>query len=614
MRPLRLVSVCVVVLTATLVAGAALAKSPRPVPAPNNLHGFLLRPNETPSRDFARTPSFAWNPVRGATCYEFELATSSSFSESSIIWSNVRYGVKPGTGCAAVSKGKAVTSSPSPSTPGGTATATPVDPSTPTAATEDPAVTTVIQPLRVPATSIDVALPWFTGQPYALHAHVRAITDRGPTRWSTPFSFNMRWQSVPKPLAAPSGLVRWTPIQGANGYQVWYVDAGKVFSTHTNVADQREHFSFHAANTFYQSVRWRVRAVRRIFGEIPNGLPAVSYGPWSPIYIAANPDPAAGPLTLTTTISDTVGTPSKPKKHELMPALTFSGNQGLDGVSYGLFRMYAFTDSDCVNMVYRGAVVGSPAYAPRTTGPLKLPFTDEEISNASAGWLPDAKDEGKTIGADGTLIKTSEAVGETSTGGASAGTGDAAGAGTSLDATQTVAAARVDLPEVDFPRTRYYWTIVPVTAISDSAGNRQYQDVDLPQDACAAGRVASFGKVSKPVRTASPAPYIAGLTPNGRLLTSTGAPTVVYSTPLVAWEPALGATAYEVQWSRTSYPWRAQGSKQTYSTAAVLDLAPGTWFYRVRGLNQLQAKKPEMAWSSPIRLRIATPKFAVEKG
>ena len=35
--------------------------------------------------------------------------------------------------------------------------------------------------LKSPAVSIDVALPWITGSPYALYAHVRAHTTNGPT-------------------------------------------------------------------------------------------------------------------------------------------------------------------------------------------------------------------------------------------------------------------------------------------------------------------------------------------------------------------------------------------------------------------------------------------------
>ena len=109
----------------------------------------------------------------------------------------------------------------------------------------DPNVQSTIEPLRVPAVSVDVALPWFTGQPYALYAHVRAITEKGPTGWSTPFAFNMRWPSVPTPLPTQPGLVRWGSVSGATGYQVWYPDVQKVFSVHTNVADLREFYTFH---------------------------------------------------------------------------------------------------------------------------------------------------------------------------------------------------------------------------------------------------------------------------------------------------------------------------------------------------------------------------------
>ena len=45
----------------------------------------------------------------------------------------------------------------------------------------------------------------------------------------------------------------------------------------------------------------------------------------------------------------------------------------MSGSPAELFRVYIATDVDCVNIVYRGAIVGSPAYAPRTTGPLQLP-------------------------------------------------------------------------------------------------------------------------------------------------------------------------------------------------------------------------------------------------
>jgi hypothetical protein len=610
MRTLRLAPVCLAVLAAvTLVSGAAFAKGAKPTAAPHNLRGFLLRPSEALQHDFPRTPAFAWSPVKGANCYEFELGTSKSFTENAIIWSNVRYGIKPGSGCKSVPASSATdTATTAASTAAGDTAAAASSTTTPTPATPttgDPNVTSVIQPLRIPAVSVDIALPWFTGQPYALYAHVRAITKDGPTSWSNPFAFNMTWPSVPTPLPTQSGLVRWTPIQGATGYQVWFRDFGvsKVFSTSTNVADEREYYTWHANPSSWATVHWRVRAVRRVFGDIPNGLPATSYGPWSPVYVATNPDRTAGPLSLQLAISDRTSSGKAQSAHELMPGFTFSGDQGIDGISHAfpLYRVYISTDRECVNVVYRGAVVGSPAYAPRTSGPLKLPVGDDQVVVAKQGWLPDGTDEGPTYTIDGAKVTTSESTAASS----SSSGGDSAAAGSSAPAV-----AHVDLPDVDFPATRYFWTVVPVIPaklLSDDSDI--YTDTEVPQDACAAGRVFSFGKESDPVSVASSTPYVAGLTPGGRLLAAAGKKPFVFSTPLVAWKPATAATSYEVQWSRTRYPWRAQGSKLTYSTSAVLDLAPGQWYYRVRGLNQIQLRKPQMVWSSPVKLTVAAPKF-----
>ena len=75
MRAARL-AMFAVALLGTLAATSAAAAPPG---APKGLRGFELRPNETSTHTFSRTPAFAWNPVRGASCYEFELATSRSF-------------------------------------------------------------------------------------------------------------------------------------------------------------------------------------------------------------------------------------------------------------------------------------------------------------------------------------------------------------------------------------------------------------------------------------------------------------------------------------------------------------------------------------------------------
>ena len=570
MRAARL-ALFAVALLGTLLATSAAAAPPS---APTGLRGFELRPNESSTHTFSRTPAFAWSPVRSASCYEFELATSRSFDGSSVFWSNVSNGAGSGKFCTAVT-----VTAPAAEESGSDAEGT--------AGSE---VKTRIAPIRIPATSVNLVLPWFTGKPYALWAHVRAVTTRGATAWSKPFGFNVRWESTPVPQPAKPGLVRWKPVEGATAYDVWYPDIRKVIRTHTNVADQRELYTFHLEDSWWQLVRWRVRPVRQVVGSLPNGLPAVSYGPWSPTYATSNPAWAAGKLQVRAAISDAVSTDSKAAAHQLMPAMTFGGDMGIDGREYRLFRAYAFTDRDCVNVVFRGSVVGGPAYAPRISGPLKLPTNQEELDVALAGILPSAKSEtAKTFMADGSPMTASETFGADDR-------------------------VRVDLPDVDTSSTRYFWTVVPVGIIVDEDGTFTYYDAESPQDACESGRMASFGKESRPVITTAGTPYVSGLSPKGRLLAQAGRRPVVYSTPLIAWRPVVGATAFEVQWSRTKYPWRSRGSALTYATSSVLQLGAGVWYYRVRGLNAAQVGTPAMTWSAPVAVKVVRPTFRVSGG
>src|SRR5689334_2747111 len=118
-----------VVLAAALVlapsGGAALLAGPTPVhavsSAPTGLHAFLLSPGEAAQKYYPRTPSFAWNPeaTRGGT-YDFELSTSRTFNDSSVLFSYTK--------------------------------------------------------LAIPALAIAHQLPWMTGVPYALWAHVRWVS------------------------------------------------------------------------------------------------------------------------------------------------------------------------------------------------------------------------------------------------------------------------------------------------------------------------------------------------------------------------------------------------------------------------------------------------------
>jgi hypothetical protein len=582
MRAARFVMLAVVVLGAILVTSASAGQSGVPA-TPRGLHGFELRPNESPKRTFSRTPAFAWSPVRGAACYEFELATSSSFGGSSVIWSNVSTDAKAGKHCRPVKV--SFTPAPEPNAPGAEA----VPPKT---------VSFTIAPIRIPAVSVNLTLPWITGKAgYSLYAHVRSVTTQGASTWSAPFGFDMRWESTPIPMVARPGLARWTPIDGATGYEVWYGGRGpsgyinKIVQTHTNVADERDLYTFHLEEGWWQTVQWRVRAVRQVVGALPNGLPAVSYGPWTSVHSTSNPTWSSGKIRLGAAVSDEVSTGASPP-HELMPAVTWTGDQALDGHPFRLFRAYAFTDKDCVNVVFKGSVVGSPAFAPRVNGPLKLPKQQEDLDAALAGVLPNFQNENaKTYTADTFPVVSNE----------------------TFDESRTL--LRIDLPDLDARTTRYYWTVVPVVIVVDPvSGEFTYWDYESPQDACEAGRIGTFGKDSKPAQTAGGGPYVSGLQPNGRFLSQAGSRPVVFDTPLVAWRPAVGATEYEIQWSRVAYPWRKRGSLHTVATSAVLQLPAGLWYYRVRGLNDAQVGTPAMTWSTPVAVKIVRPTFRITHG
>jgi hypothetical protein len=161
----------------------------------------------------------------------------------------------------------------------------------------------------------------------------------------------------------------------------------------------------------------------------------------------------------------------------------------------------------------------------------------------------------------------------------------------------------------------YYWTVVAVIPFKDPIGGAySYWDAESLYDVCASGRVAEFGKQSPAPVTGAATPFVSGLSTTGRLTAATARKPVVYGAPIVAWAPALGAAFYEVQWSKSSYPWRPVGNTYTFGTSATLPLTAGTWYYRVRGINMsLPSGASQMTWSDPVALVVAKPKFKIVK-
>jgi hypothetical protein len=572
---------------ASLLAVAALAASAHAssagLAAPSGLHGFLLRADEAASMSFHRTPSFAWKPVAGATRYQFQLSRTSTFRDNGILYNN-----------------------------------------------------TLLTPVEAPP----LTLPWITGSPHALYARVRGLFASGATPWSAPFGFDMVPPDAPAPLPSYPGVLRWSAVEGADGYQVWLVDNGKMELARTNVLDERDFYTFHQAPNWIDTVHWRVRAIRGDTLNGINGIPVSRFGAWSPVYTSSNPAPSGGPIQLTGTLSDVFSDGSRnAPAQRLMPGFLWSGNESLAGTPAELYRVYVSTDRQCVNVVYTGAVVGSPAYAPRPFGALAMPQSVVALVAARGLYLPDGV-EPSGFSSDGATVNSTEQMPDATptsqvpgdlpsaadpTAPSSSGSSPAApsspgpAAGSSLNGIGPAGrlGAPVDLWDTNWPQSGYYWTVVAVSAVSNGS-SIVYKDLELPQDACAAGRVQRFGIESEPSLTAAQAPFATGLSSTGRL-TSAVKTSAFYGQPLVAWTPALGAGIYQVQWSKKRYPFVAETDPRTStkgfltsSTSSVLPLTPGTWWYRVRGIDyNLPTGVQQMSWSTTQKLVVSAPKFKV---
>ena len=643
MRAARLFAVCLGVLAIVPGSGAAAVARTK---VPTGLHGFLLRADEPIVHSFPRTPSFAWNPVAGAVRYQFQLATSSAFRENGIVSS--------------------------------------------------------LSNLSTPVAAPRSTLPWTSNN---LYARVRALFRNGASAWSASFAFDMTPPAPPAPLAIPAGgagLLRWTPVEGADAYEVWLIDIPKKETVYTNVLDEREFYTFHRDAQWSGTVRWRIRALRidRNPQDRANGLPAVGFGPWSPVYLSTNDAYTGGPITLLGTVSDVSSDGGAGSDaHRLMPAFLFSGDEAMDGTQAELFRIYVSTDKDCLNTVFVSAIVGGPAYAPRPYGPLPLPTTPEQIPDARSSFMSSDGPEPQGYMFDGSKVSTTESLSQATPTTAVPSDQDTGSSGSTSSAPAQLSlsgdlGAPVDLWDTDWPNGGYYWTVIPVEAVSPGSlsttvampgsavnattipvssafefqsgdtvligttgnqeaatvtavqapnltvaaplkfthgvgepvtrtgGNLQYRDLELPQDVCAEGRVMRFGKDSEPSLTAAGDLFASGLSSSGRLV-SAHSTSKFYGNPLVAWTPAFGAYAYEVQWSKTRYPFKPQPDPEnqnalgtmTFGTSTVLPLKPGTWYYRVRGFGfSLRTGSQEMSWSDPAKIVVAKPKFKVVGG
>ena len=252
-----------------------------------------------------------------------------------------------------------------------------------------------------------------------MYARVRAVTRAGTSQWSHGYGFNITWNQVPQQTTTYPGLARWTPVDGATSYQVWFTGTNHVIETRVNAADEREFYAFHQGSNYTGSVKWRVRAVRRV-AKLQGFITPVNYGPWSQTFTSVNPgidDGVVHPVAAVT--ARATSTTTSAQAHEMTPAFVFAGSRDAAGNKYGFYRVYVFSDQQCVNTIFRGAIVGGPAYAARNKGTIKLP-TDVKLVAAAANQILDLGDEGKTYTAEGLLAKPATELGSASTSAAAA--------------------------------------------------------------------------------------------------------------------------------------------------------------------------------------------------
>jgi hypothetical protein len=223
----------------------------------------------------------------------------------------------------------------------------------------DSSILADVPSLKTPVGAPIASLPWITGSPHSLYARVRAYFGHGlVSPWSADYGFDVVSPAAPSPLPSAPGVLRWSLVSGADAYEVWLLDKGQSNSvevTRSNVLDEREFYNNCGCSpTWPAQVKWRVRALRSSVFTPKNLMPAATYGRWSPIYTSTNTAPTTGPITLGNTESDNVSAGSSAvAAHQNMPGFTWSGSQTLDGGTAQFFRVYVFTDADCVNPVSR---------------------------------------------------------------------------------------------------------------------------------------------------------------------------------------------------------------------------------------------------------------------
>ena len=502
-----------------------------------------------------------------------------------------------------------------------------------------------------------------TGEPYALWARVRWISNERHERHAVEQAVR-----VQRPVGRRRGPAAASRARGARP-----LDAdrrrdrlrGALSRSRAGTRRSRRRrtsptsaSSSPSTTPGYTTIHWRVRAIRDVgqFQSSSNGLPAVSYGPWSPIYTTVN---ARRP---TDAEADRHGLERWDKAgkagsaHQLTPGFAWTPSapvisEGIDPGS-SLYRVYIFTDKNCVNRIFTGSIVGSPAWAPRTSAARCRCPGDTKVAGrrrTAPPYLTGAGSEGSPSTPPARSVVSNETAGIQvgSTGVGNAGRGAASGAAQArcgrrplglglaerpllLDGRPGLgAAASYPPPRLPparrrrHPRAPARRRAPPVVVLGQPSSASApasswlrrgaaiaYHDMAVPQDSCQAGVGMSFGKVSQPVVTSSGTPFLSGVGPDGPDRRRSG-PRTPSSSPRRSrpGSPVVGATEVPDRDVAVALP---VARRRSTSARRRLDRPAGdqvrrraSWYYRVRGVNEnLPAGAQAMAWSTPVQVKV----------
>jgi hypothetical protein len=644
LRASLLAALAVLLLAATSSAGVA---------RPTGLHGFLLRADEPRTTTINRTPSFAWNPVPGARTYQFQLSTSNAVRDNGILDSNVSLTTP--------------VSAPTITLPW--ITGSPHALYARVRATLDDGVTAwsdafgfdVVPPappkplpsypglLRwTPTPGADAYEVWLVdiGKSEIVRTNVLDERELYTFHQSTQWTSSMRWriralrgdqfkQRVNGIPVAMHGA--WSPVYSStnpamsSGKLQLVGTVSDVFSNGSSSSPAHQTmpaflWSGNQAPDGSAVELYRVeiftdrQCLNRVYTSSVVGGPA-----WAPRLngpLALPQDPGGMAAARTGYLGDGKELASYTYDGEkLKPAEQLDEAAPTTTVPGDVPAFPGTTPPDSGPAGGGGSSGSGGTQSVTVTGKVGPPVSLWDVDWPSAGYywtvLPvialGAQAAGTVVAPPG-APKGASTIPVTSTTGFRVGDAVTIGTQPNVDS-GTITSIGSGSLTISSPT---YLAHGIGDSVVRAGGSISYVDAELAEDACASGRVQRVGISSEPALTSAQAPFATGLSSAGRL-TSAARTSAFYGQPLVAWTPAFRADIYEVQYSKTRYPFRPEvdprtnvKGNMTFSTADVLPLKAGTWWYRVRGIDyNLPTGVQQMSWSAPQKLVVSKPSFKV---